>query len=252
VSGRLELEVLADAPAVAREGARWVAEAILAAVRERGSCAVAFSGGTTPWRMLEHLAESPLPWQAVWLFQVDERVAPAGDPARNWTHLREHLLDRLEPGRLPAERALAMPVEGAAAEPEGPAREAALAAAAASYATDLARACGSPPVLDLVHLGLGDDGHTASLVPGDGALEESRAPVAFTRGLHQGHRRLTITLPALRVARRVLWVVTGEGKRRALAALLAEDPAIPAGRVARGRAGAADAILADRAAAGED
>jgi len=250
-----KLEVLADAEAVAQRGAQLVASALRSAVAERGACTVAFSGGTTPWRMLEHLARDPdVPWESVCLFQVDERVAPPGAPERNWTHLQTHLLESLPPGRLTAGRARAMPVEAAAAAPAGPARDAALTSAAAAYAADLARVCGTPPVLDLVHLGLGDDGHTASLVPGDPVLGEPHLPVSFTRTAYQGHRRLTLTLPTLRRARRVVWLVTGERKRAALAGLLAADPAIPAGCVARDRsrggAGAtADAVLADRAAA---
>ena len=164
-------------------------------------------------------------------FQVDERVAPAGDADRNLTHLRSALLERvpLEPGRVHA-----MPVE--ARDLEG---------AALQYARTLAADAGTPAVLDLVHLGLGRDGHTASLVPGSSALEETASDVAVTEP-YLGHRRMTLTFPVLDRARRVLWVVTGAGKAGVLQRLQAGDRTIPAGRVERGRA----LVLADRAAAG--
>ena len=121
---------------------------------------MAVSGGRTPWEMLRALAGEEVPWKAVHVFQVDERVAPAGDPDRNLTHLRESLLEHAP---LPAEQIHAMPVE----EPD-------LEGAAARYAQTLRQIAGSPPVLDLAHLGLGPDGHTASLVPGDPVLNVRR------------------------------------------------------------------------------
>jgi 6-phosphogluconolactonase len=182
--------------------------------------------------MLAELAAQDLPWARLELFQVDERIAPAGDPDRNWTHLAQSLLARisLDPARLHP-----MPVEDADLE-----------AAAARYAATLHRVTGSPAVLDLVHLGLGPDGHTASLVPGDRALSEVDADVALA-GPYQGRRRMTLTYPALDRARSVLWLVTGDDKREMLARLLRGDRSIPAGRVRQDAA----LVLADRAAAGE-
>jgi 6-phosphogluconolactonase len=213
-------EILPSSEAVARRAARVIAEAARAVVRERGRFLLATSGGATPWRMLRMLADEEVPWGAVHLFQVDERVAPDGHPDRNLTHLRESLLDHLP-------QALAtfhpMPVE----VPD-------LASAASDYARVLRAVAGEPPVLDLVHLGLGPDGHTASLVPGDAALE-AITDVAAT-GPYLGRRRLTLTFPVLDRARAILWVVTGAGKGAALARLLRGDDAIPAGRVRRDRA----------------
>ena len=117
--------------------------------------------------------------------------------------------------------------------------------AAAEYAQTLQRECGSPPVLDLVHLGLGPDGHTASLVPGDPVLDVCDKDVALT-GSYQGRRRMTLTYPTINRARRVLWVVTGAEKVQMLHRLLHGDTDIPAGRVGREKS----LVLADAAARG--
>jgi 6-phosphogluconolactonase len=227
----MKLEVLADADAVAREGAAIIAAEARAAVAARGRFTLAVSGGRTPWQMLRALAGEQLPWKHVHVVQVDERVAPAGDPDRNLTHLRESLLERAP---LPPEQIYAMPVE-----------EADLEAAAASYARLLQQVAGSPPVLDLVHLGLGPDGHTASLVPGDPVLQVTDADVALT-GVYQGRRRMTLTYPLLNRVRRTLWLVTGADKAGMLVRLRQADPSIPAGQINQQNALA----LADRAAAG--
>jgi 6-phosphogluconolactonase len=168
----------------------------------------------------------------VHVFQVDERVAPGGHPDRNLTHLRDCLLQHapLRPDQIHA-----MPVESLD-----------LNAAAMQYAMALRDAAGSPPVLDLAHLGLGMDGHTASLVPADSVLEVDDRDVAVT-GLYEGRRRMTLTYPALNRARRVLWVVTGSEKAEMLRRLCDGDRLIPAGRVRRDGA----LVLADRAAAGQ-
>ena len=223
-------EVLQDGEAVARRAAALIAEEARAVVRARGRFLLATSGGTTPWRMLEILADEDLPWPAVHLFQVDERVAPASDPARNLARLRASLLDK---SRLLEEQIHAMPVEAAD-----------LVAAAARYASTLREVAGTPPVLDLVQLGLGADGHTASLVPGDPALEISHSEVAVT-GFYQGHRRMTLTYPPINRARLVLWVVTGSDKAAVLSRLRRGDCSIPAARVRAERA----LLLADAAAA---
>ncbi|MBL9122801.1 MAG: 6-phosphogluconolactonase [Planctomycetaceae bacterium] len=226
----MEIEVFANADAVAQAGARFIAAAAPAALAARGRFLLAVSGGQTPWQMLRALAEEPLPWSAIHLFQVDERVAPSGDTDRNLTHLAECLAGSPAASRIHLHP---MPVE--AGDLDGAARE---------YALDLARIAGAPPILDLIHLGLGPDGHTASLVPGDPVLEVSNAEVALT-GVYQSRRRMTLTYPALNRARQLLWVITGSEKADALARLRSGDPSIPAGRIEQGRA----CVLADSAAA---
>ncbi len=228
----MKLEVFPDADRVAREGAALIAAEARAAVAERGRFAFAVSGGTTPWVMLRALVEEDVPWDGVHLFQVDERVAPAGDPDRNRTHLEESLLAHVS---LAPDHVHDMPVE----DPD-------LDAAAARYARELAAVAGEPPVLDLVHLGMGPDGHTASLVPGDGALDVRDVDVCPTAGLYQGRRRMTFTYPLIDRARRILWLVTGASKVEMLERLQKSDPTIPAGRVASENA----IVLADRAATG--
>ena len=218
-----ELKVAPDAAAVAARAARYVAAQARAAVSARGRFTFAVSGGHTPWAMFAELASEDVPWACVELFQVDERVAPAGDPDRNLTHLRESV------GDVPA-RVHPMPVN-----------DADLDAAAAAYATVL------PQRFDLVHLGLGPDGHTASLVPGDPVLKVTDALVAVTQP-YQGHQRMTLTYPALTRADQLLWLVTGGDKREPLAKLLAGDESIPAGRVLATRS----LVLADVDAAPAD
>jgi 6-phosphogluconolactonase len=226
----LRIEVLADEAAVARAAAAFVAAEARAAVAARGRFVFAVSGGKTPWQMLRDLAAEEVPWGDVQVVQVDERVAPLGDPDRNLTHLRDSLLSHAP---LTPEQIHAMPVE-----------QADLDAAAASYARTLQGLAGSPPVLDLAHLGLGPDGHTASLVPGDPVLGVADRDVAAT-GVYQGRRRLTLTYPLLNRSRRILWLVTGAGKAEMLPRLRDGDPSIPAGRISRDQA----VVLADQAAA---
>jgi 6-phosphogluconolactonase len=226
----MKIEIFRDADAVAQKAAEIIATESRAAVKARGRFIVAVSGGHTPWQMLRALAEEEVPWKDVHVVQVDERVAPAGDPDRNLTHLRESLLQHAP---LRSEQIHAMPVES----PD-------LDAAAKRYAATLQEIAGSPPVLDLAHLGLGPDGHTASLVPRDPVLDVTDADVALT-GVYQQKRRMTLTYPILNRSRRVLWLVTGSDKVEALARLCAGDVSIPAGRIRRDQA----LVLADRAAA---
>jgi 6-phosphogluconolactonase len=228
----MRIEALADAEAVARAGAALTAEEARGAVAARGRFVVAFSGGRTPWTMLRALADEKMPWRGVHVVQVDERVAPAGDPDRNLTHLRDSLLAHCP---LRPEQVHAMPVESADLE-----------AASSQYAQTLRDLAGDPVVLDLVHLGLRPDGHTASLVPGDPVLAVVDRDVALS-GVYQGRRRMTLTYPVLSRSRRVVWLVTGGDKAQMLARLCAGDDSIPAGRVGRDRA----LVLADRAAAPE-
>lgn len=221
MTGAMNIEVLADPESVAQRAASIIAGEAGAAVAARSRFVMAVSGGHTPWLMLRELAAAEIPWPAVHVVQVDERVAPAGHPDRNLTHLRESLLEHAP---IRPEQIHAMPVESTDLE-----------AAAARYAETLSEIAGSPPVLDLVHLGLGPDGHTASLVPGDPVLDVQNADVALS-GTYQGRRRMTLTYPILNRARRVLWVVTGGEKAEMLSRLLDGDQSIPAGRVRRDRA----------------
>jgi 6-phosphogluconolactonase len=227
----MKIEVLADAEAVARKAAAIIAAEARAAEAARGRFVMAVSGGRTPWLMLRALAGEDVPWESVQVVQVDERVAPMGDPDRNLTHVRESLLEHAP---LRDEQIHAMPVEA----PD-------LQAAAARYALTLQEIAGAPPVLDLVHLGLGPDGHTASLVPGDPVLDVTDADVALT-GVYQRRRRMTLTYPIINRSRRILWLVNGSEKVEMFARLRDGDPAIPAGRVRQDRAW----VIADRAAAG--
>ena len=221
---RLVVEVHADAEAVARRGAEIVGHRARRAIEARGRFTLALSGGRTPWVMVAALAAEDIPWERVALYQADERVAPDGHPDRNLTQL----LTVLAASAAASVELHAMPVTGD------------LEAGAAAYAATL------PGRLDLVHLGLGADGHTASLVPDDPVLAVRDRDVACTEP-YQGHRRMTLTYPAIDRAREALWLVTGHDKRGALERLLAGDDSIPAGRIGT----AEQHVLADAAAAGE-
>lgn len=217
---------------IALKAAAIIAADARDAVAERGRFLLAVSGGHSPWEMLRALSHEDVPWKNVHVYQVDERVAPAGDPDRNLTHLRESLLSHAP---LPPDHIYPMPVE----LPD-------LQTAAAQYATTLRASAGTPPVLDLAHLGLGPDGHTASLVPGDPVLNVNDLDVSVT-GTYMGRRRMTLTYPALNRSRRILWLVTGADKVEALRRLQEGDASIPAGRISRDQA----VVLADSAAAGQ-
>ena len=226
----MNIKVYPDEDAVAGKAAAIIADAARAAVTSRRRFTLAVSGGRTPWLMLRALAAEKLPWRQVHVFQVDERLAPAGDPDRNFTHLRDSLLDHAP---LSPDHVHAMPVETAE-----------LNRAAEQYARTLQDIAGLPPVLDLIHLGLGPDGHTASLVPGDPVLDVTDVDVAVT-GPYQGRRRMTLTIPIINRSRLVLWLVTGGEKAEALARLRDGDRSIPGSRVRQNGA----LVLADRAAA---
>jgi 6-phosphogluconolactonase len=175
--------------------------------------------------MLAILGElEEMPWAETELFQVDERVASPGSEERNLTHMVLGLSMDHQPSLRP------MPVT-----------QRNLDEAAHEYETSL------PDRLDLVHLGLGPDGHTASLVPGDPVLEVTDRRVAMTTNEYQDTRRMTLTYRALAEARQVLFLVTGAEKAGPLQQLMAGDEAIPAGRVRN----EAMTIVADSAAAGE-
>jgi 6-phosphogluconolactonase len=215
------LEVLSDAAGVAQRGADEVVAAASVAIAARGRFTFAVSGGHTPWAMFRALAHEDLAWEAFGIWQVDERVAPDGDPDRNLTSLVQALPEAVDLHPMPV-------------------TEDDLDAAAKRYAASL------PEAFDLVHLGMGDDGHTASLVPGDPVLEIIDREVALTLE-YRGRRRMTLTYPTLGRSRRVLWLITGEDKAPMVPRLLAGDPSIPAGRVSASE----QLVVADRAAAAE-
>lgn len=220
----IETEVCPDADAASQRGAELIAEAGQRAVEARGLFSLALSGGRTPWRMIALLGDlAEMPWDQTQIFQVDERVAPPGDTDRNLTHLVSMLSIAHQAAVRP------MPVTS---------RD--LDAAAAQYESQL------PERLDLVHLGIGPDGHTASLVPGDPVLGVGDRRVAITGGEYQGHRRMTLTYPELAAARRIVWLVIGEAGREPLAKLLDGDASIPAGRVENDDM----VVVCDEAAAG--
>jgi 6-phosphogluconolactonase len=226
VSAELELEVVKSERDAAPRAADLIAAAGRRAVAERGAFSLAVSGGRTPWGMLAILSEhDEMPWEETTLFQVDERVASPGSEERNLTHI-----------------VLALSMENQAAIRPMPVTQRDLDAAAREYEASL------PERFDLVHLGLGPDGHTASLVPGDPVLEVTDRRVAVTETAYQGHYRMTLTYPELAAARQILWLVTGPGKREALDKLVAGDETVPAGRVRNDEM----TIIADPDAVGKD
>jgi 6-phosphogluconolactonase len=224
----IELEVCADEKAAARRAAELIAAVGAAAVAERNVFSLAMSGGRTPWAMLAILGEiEEMPWPNTELFQVDERIASPGSEDRNLTHM-----------------VLGLSMDHQSALRPMPVTQRDLDGAARDYENTL------PDPLDCVHLGLGPDGHTASLVPGDPVLEVTDRRVALTETAYQGYRRMTLTYPALNTARKIVWLVTGPKKVEPLAKLLAGDTSIPAGRVENpNMTVVADATAAARAAA---
>jgi 6-phosphogluconolactonase len=219
------IEIFDGTAAVLQRGAELLAGSLRTAIADRGRATLALSGGRTPVPMFAMLAADPLPWGRIQVFQVDERVAPRGHAERNATAI-EAAFTRTGVGTH------WMPVERDDLE-----------VAAQDYARELEAAAGTPPVLDAVQLGLGADGHTASLFPGSAALA-ARSAVAATEP-QLGRRRFTLTLEALNRARTIVWVVCGADKSAALAALLRRDPSLVASRVR----GSGATVLADRAAA---
>jgi 6-phosphogluconolactonase len=221
----IELEVLADEKAAARRAAELIAASGAAAVEERNVFSLAMSGGRSPWAMLAMLGEDEaMPWDKTELFQVDERIASPGSEDRNLTHM-----------------VLGLSMDHQATLRPMPVTQRDLEGAARDYENTL------PDPLDCVHLGLGPDGHTASLVPGDPVLEVTGRRVALTESAYQAHRRMTLTYPALDEARQIVWLVTGPKKVEPLKKLLAGDASIPAGRVENARM----TVVADAAASPE-
>lgn len=219
--------VAPSAAAAAANAAQWIASSLREAIAARDIATLALSGGSTPQLMLQRLAAETLPWQQLTVLQVDERIVPEGDPRRNLQLQRAVLVER---GPLPAANLVAMPVAGPGS----------LESAALAYAARCAR-------IDVLHLGLGEDGHTASLLPGDALLDEASALVGIS-GMHAGTRRMTLTFPAINAARRIVWLVVGEAKRARLQELTQGKGEVPALRVRRSGA----VVFADAAAAGDD
>ncbi|MEI6322096.1 MAG: 6-phosphogluconolactonase [bacterium] len=212
-----KIEIFQDADAVAKEGARLIAAAARSSVGEKGIFNFAVSGGKTPWVMLRELAAEELPWTQVHVFQIDERIAPEGDKDRNLTHLMESLAG----SPIPPENIHAMPVN--ASDPEQACR---------TYEETLEKFTGIPATLDLAHLGLGPDGHTASLVPCDPVLKVRDLDVALTAP-YQGRNRMTLTFPMINRSRAILWLATGAEKAPMIERLKHGDPTIPGGNIAQ-------------------
>ena len=218
-----------SAAALAVAAASWLAAALRGAMDRRGTASLALSGGSTPGLLFAALIDEDVAWDRLDVFQVDERIAPDGDPDRNLTELQSALLDRVP---LPSTHFHPMPVT----DLPDPATD--------RYAVTLQRVCGG--IIDVVHLGLGDDGHTASLVPNDPVLDVTDVDVAVTER-YKGRRRMTLTYPMLDRAGAVLRLVAGAAKAPVLPLLLAHDPRIPAGRVRNENA----VVFADEAAAAQ-
>lgn len=219
-------EIFSDPAALAEGAAEAFAWSAVEASAQRGIFHVALAGGSTPRRMYERLAQSDfartLPWRRIQVYWGDERCVPPKHPDSNYAMAQQALLGQIA---LPSENIHRIPGELGAAQ------------AAALYAQELRGSFSTPlPVFDLVLLGLGDDGHTASLFPGSAALDESQAWTAAVE-----HRlpplplvdRVTLTLPVLNAARTVIFLVSGTGKREMLQRVLApiEGEALPAQRV---------------------
>ncbi len=217
----MQIEHLADTRSVAVRCADIITQNMLAAIEERGQFTIAFSGGSTPLPLFQRLAEISLPWHKTQIFQVDERLAPQGDNNRNFTHLKEHLLDHItiDPSHIHPMPVIQLPEESMAAD----------------YEKLLITHAGQPPRLDLAHLGIGQDGHTASLIPQDPILNNAGSYVAMS-GDYNGFKRLSLTYSALNNARRLLWQITGSDKKPVLGQLVSGETAIPAGRVVRDQA----------------
>jgi 6-phosphogluconolactonase len=235
----LDVQITEDEGAAAHIAADLLAHAVLGAHDARGRAVIALSGGRGPEPMLADLAARHLPWSTVTVLQVDERVVPDGSAERN-LGLIERTLGRV----VPASNIHPMPVSDAAGQPlEG----AALEQAADAYAAVVEEVCGG--VIDCAHLGLGPDGHTASLVPDDAVLSEGHRAVAVTGAPYQGCRRMTLTYPALAAARSLVWLVTGDDKADMVPRLVRADATVPGGRV---RADRAILVVDHAAAAGLD
>jgi 6-phosphogluconolactonase len=225
----MKTEIFPQAGDVAEAAAAYLAQQITTTLATKSTFSMAISGGRTPWEMLKILAKADLPWQRVNLFQVDERVAPDGHADRNLTQLFQAIAGTPMVTQL---RIFPMPV--LAADLEEGCRE---------Y-TQVIHEVTEGKGLDLIHLGLGSDGHTASLVPEDGVMEVQDRLVACTQNTYQGRIRMTLTYPLLNSAKQLLWIVTGSEKQEMVKRLLQQDPSIPAGSIRQENA----LLLVDQAA----
>jgi len=225
----MKTELFPTADQVAAGAAAYLEQQIREALAHQPSYSLAISGGRTPWEMLKILSKADLPWNRVNLFQVDERVAPDGHADRNLTQLFQAIAGTPMVTQL---RIFPMPV--LAEDLEEGCRE---------Y-TQVLDEVTEGKGLDLIHLGLGSDGHTASLVPEDGVMEVQDRLVACTQNTYQGRIRMTLTYPLLNSAKQLLWIVTGSEKQEMVKRLLQQDPSIPAGSIRQENA----LLLVDQAA----
>jgi 6-phosphogluconolactonase len=212
----MEIRTFQTAEEVAKEAANYLADRIREQLAKKNFFTMAISGGRTPWEMIKELAKEDLEWEKVFLFQVDERIAPDGHPDRNLTQLFKSIENTKLPTRLNI-----FPMHVIAED---------LDLACEEYA-DYIKSITETGKLDLVHLGMGADGHTASLIPGDEVLEVQDKTVALTSHPYQGRKRMTLTYPLINQAEKILWIITGEEKAEMLERLLQQDPTIPAGKI---------------------
>lgn len=217
----MEIRTFQSSNKVAKEAAIYIADRIRKQLAVKDFFTMAISGGRTPWEMIKKLATEDLPWDRINLFQVDERVAPDGHPDRNLTQLFNSIQDT----KLMTQINI-FPMHVVAED---------IQQACEEYSETIQRVTKNGK-FDLVHLGIGTDGHTASLIPGDGVLNVQDKDVAMTDHPYQGRQRMTLTYPIINRSEKILWVVTGEEKAEMLNKLLQQDPNIPAGKISQHRA----------------
>ncbi|MBT4890162.1 MAG: 6-phosphogluconolactonase [Rhodospirillales bacterium] len=217
----MKIETCIDAQSVADKCANIIADHMMQAINQHAKFTIAFSGGSTPIPLFQRLSTLTLPWDKVHIFQVDERVAPDGDENRNYNNLKTHLLDHIS---IPPAQVYAMQVATLSSWK-----------AAETYETLVRKHTGTPPCFDLIHLGLGEDGHTASLIPKDPVLKNSDSYVA-TSQVYNRYERLTFTYDTINATKCILWQVTGKKKAKMLKRLISGDTKIPAGRIVRDQA----------------
>lgn len=217
----MEIRTFQSSNEVATEAALYIADRIRESVAKKGFFTMAVSGGRTPWQMIKELAKEELPWEKVFLFQVDERVAPDGHADRNLTQLFNSIQ-----GTPLVTRLNIFPMHVIAED---------LEEACDQYAENI-KLITETGKLDLIHLGIGTDGHTASLIPGDAVLDVQDQAVARTSNPYQGRDRMTLTYPLINQAEKILWIITGKEKAEMLSRLISQDPTIPAGNVSQSRA----------------